>query len=68
MTSRELSALIDTYRFVEPIKGLRILCKVTDAKTAYGVPRLEIIPLGTSGRAWVNLSRTTPTAQKPEGH
>lgn len=60
MTARELLHSIGTQVYVEPLRGLRVLCQVTDAKSEYGHSRLEIEPLAGEGRAWVNASSTRP--------
>lgn len=66
MTAREVSAAIGTHVLLEPVRGLRIECLVTNAKNAYGHSRIEIEPIRGEGRAWVNAATVRP-AQKPEG-
>ena len=51
---QELIGLIGTHCFVEPHPGLRIRCRITNVKTAYGRQRLEIEAIEGEGRTWVN--------------
>lgn len=69
MTIREMNRLLGTQVFVEPIPGLRVACTVTNAKTSYGHPRLEITPQAGSGRAWVGAASVTASGEtaQPEG-
>lgn len=67
MTARDLSARIGTEVYMEPVRGLRFLCRITNAKQAYGHPRFELTPVSGEGRAWVDAARLAPTAAQPEG-
>ena len=67
MTAREISALVGTYVMMEPSKGLQFRCRVTDAKTSYGRPRVQIEAIDGQGQAWVNLETVTPCYQETEG-
>jgi hypothetical protein len=68
MTARELAALIGTHVYLEPSPGLRFECVVVNAKTSYGVRKVEIAPIAGHGRAWVNLASTRPTQPEGEAH
>jgi hypothetical protein len=60
MTHREMSALVGTHVFVEPSPGLRFRCRITDVKTSYGRPRLQIEAIEGEGRAWVAQTSVSP--------
>jgi hypothetical protein len=57
LTAQEMSKLVGAHVYLEPLPGFQVQCRVTNAKTSYGVKRLEIEPLAGEGRAWVNLTR-----------
>jgi hypothetical protein len=39
------------------LEGLSVLCKILDAKTAYGKVRLLVKPVSGSGSKWIETSR-----------
>jgi hypothetical protein len=55
-TASEMNAIIGTRVYLQAVPGLRVLCTVTNAKTSYGTPRVEIEPCQGEGRAWVNFT------------
>jgi hypothetical protein len=63
MNALEMFVLVGRHVFLEPARGLRIRCRVTNAKTSYGRNRLEIEPITGEGRAWVDASSVAPCSE-----
>ncbi len=59
-TAQQMHARIGTHVILEPVRGLAVRCRVTDAKVSYGTPRLEIEAIEGEGKAWVNASTVKP--------
>lgn len=54
-TVRELSKLIGTHVYMEPVRGLQFRCRISNAKISYGRQRVEVEAIEGQGRAWVNI-------------
>lgn len=66
MTVSQLQAKIGKLVYLKA-SGLEVLCKVTDAKTAYGQMRVEIEPAEGKGRAWVSANSVRDWTLQDEG-
>lgn len=66
MDAREMSALIGTLVFLEPVHGLRVLCEIKNVKYSYGHSRVEVSPLSGRGSAWVNADSVASAAENQE--
>jgi hypothetical protein len=66
MTAVEMNAIIGTQVLLQAAPGLHVLCTVTNAKTSYGTPRVEVEPCQGQGRAWVNLTSVDSREEQGE--
>jgi hypothetical protein len=41
----------------------QVTMRVLDAKTAYGVPRVQVTPVSGTGTAWIDLTRCSRIEQ-----
>jgi len=55
-TVRELSPAVGSVVLVR-LETLSAWCRVLDAKSSYGKPRLLVTPVNGCGEAWVELHR-----------
>jgi hypothetical protein len=46
-------------------ESVRVLCRITDAKSAYGRARFLVAPLAGNGSQWVELSRIQVSNSEP---
>ena len=45
--------------------GFQVAMRVLDAKTAYGVPRVQVTPISGTGTAWIDVTRCSiPDAEQ----
>lgn len=59
-TAKEMNALIGRHCFLEPANGLQFRCRITNVKTSYGRPRVEIEAVEGNGKAWVAFESVVP--------
>ena len=46
------------------VESWKVPMIVTDAKTSYGNPRVQVTPIHGTGSAWIDLSRNSTATQE----
>jgi hypothetical protein len=57
LTPNEMAELLGAPVTLQPIRGLRVACIITNVKISYGHQRVQIQPVAGEGRAWVSWHR-----------
>jgi len=46
-------------------RSFTVAMRVLDAKTAYGVPRVQVTPVSGTGTAWIDVTRCSRSEEQP---
>lgn len=62
MTANSMTSWVGRQVYIEPSRGMFVLCNVVDVKSAYGKQRLQIEPVAGQGRTWIDAYKARTQA------